>query len=157
MAGSDFRPLAKCMSHVGRVSTGGQPISRRPVGSGHREPANAAARVERAPDADASPAAPAAAVPIGLGAAEVRRVAGTISDTAKNLAAPDRARTAAPSGAPVRVVTLTLNPEHLGRVALTIRLAGDRLSVRMDAEKEETARMIESDSEALTKLLGADG
>lgn len=54
-------------------------------------------------------------------------------------------------------MSLTLNPEHLGRVTLTIRLIGDRLSLRVEAEKETTARMIEADGEALAELLDREG
>ena len=131
---------------------------RLPAGSADRPPARSVGAVARAPDGDVSAPAQTGAPSVGLGAAEIRRLATTIIATANDIAAPARPDTAAATpGAPLRVVTLTLNPEHLGRVSLTIRLVGDRLSVRMDAENEETARMIEGDGEALVRLLDSEG
>jgi chemotaxis protein MotD len=127
-------------------------------GNAERQPERAVRSVAPAPGADTLQPGANSTGPAGLGAAEIRRLAATIIEAAEDVGSPQRAGALpASSAAPVRVVSLTLNPEHLGRVSVTIRLVGDRLSLRMDAEREETARMIEGDGEALARLLDSEG
>jgi hypothetical protein len=107
------------------------------------------------------PTAPAPPDTGRLGTDQLQRIAAVVADAAREAAPPEPAsgptapRVLEPG--PLRVVSLTLNPEHLGRVTITIRLTGDRLSLRVEAEKDTTARMIEADGDALAGLLDREG
>ncbi|WP_181704779.1 flagellar hook-length control protein FliK [Chthonobacter rhizosphaerae] len=61
------------------------------------------------------------------------------------------------SAPPVHVMEIQLQPEALGSVRVELRAAGDRLAVRIIADNQETARLLEADSSALTRRLETAG
>jgi hypothetical protein len=107
------------------------------------------------------PTAPAPPDTGRLGTDQLQRIAVLVAGAAGEAAPPEPTggptALRPPEAGPLRVVSLTLNPEHLGRVTITIRLTGDRLSLRVEAERDETARMIEADGDALAGLLDREG
>jgi chemotaxis protein MotD len=97
----------------------------------------------------------------GLPATELRRVAAAIAEVAQ--AAPRSAPTTEPSLSaasglkePVRMLTIQLQPEDLGRVEVRLRLQGNALSMQLRASNE-TVRLLEQDRQALTELLRTSG
>jgi hypothetical protein len=52
---------------------------------------------------------------------------------------------------------LQLDPQHLGGVTVTMRLAGTRLELRVEAEQPETARLIGKDKSLIVAKLQSAG
>ncbi len=110
-----------------------------------------------APATAAGAALQPGAMPERLAGADLPRVSAFLADALRTPTLPSPPAGDGGQSGPLRIVALTLDPEHLGRVKLTIRMAGDRLSLHVAAERPETAEMIENDAEALSRLLGAEG
>jgi chemotaxis protein MotD len=115
------------------------------------------------PDAAGAPAsgrtespAPATSLP----AATLRQLAERIASEA---ASTDRAvnhgtaheKTAAPSA--VKVLSIALAPVELGSVNIRLSMRGDALVVEIAADRQDTARLLHQDREALSRLLQASG
>lgn len=102
----------------------------------------------------------------GLPSGQLDRIASAIvndaasapQDTTASQSLSGRAA-AAPTAhpAPVRNLTIQLNPEDLGRVQIELRVRDGALSVKVRPEHDETARLIENDREVLTDLLRSAG
>lgn len=58
---------------------------------------------------------------------------------------------------PVRVLNIDLHPADLGSVSVRMSMHGDVLGVQIEAERPETARMLQSDQSALTDMLRTAG
>src|SRR5262249_51403089 len=87
--------------------------------------------------------------------AQLQRMADAISTA--SVSANPRAG-AVPTGVdmatPVRAMTIELHPTELGVVTVKLRLSGGDLSVALQASRPETARLLEHEKAALSKLLG---
>ena len=88
-------------------------------------------------------------------ATEVLSSAGTASGS---LAAARQA----PSPSALKVLSIELQPVELGTVRVRMSLRDDALVVEITADRQETARLLQQDREALSRLLqgsgvGADG
>lgn len=59
--------------------------------------------------------------------------------------------------APVKVLTLQLDPPDLGAVTVKMRLAGDAVEIRMTAERHETAQMLQHERGTLTEAMQSAG
>jgi chemotaxis protein MotD len=57
----------------------------------------------------------------------------------------------------VRVLVLQLHPAELGGVTLRIALKGNALDLQIEADKGQTARLLNDDREALSSLLRTAG
>ena len=111
----------------------------------------------RLPDHDESRPVSADATAQLLPKPELPRIAASLSEALRAPVATPLAPSPAAQAGPLRVVSLTLDPEHLGRVTLTIRLANERLSLHVAADRPETAEMIEKDADVIAQLLGGEG
>lgn len=61
------------------------------------------------------------------------------------------------SRGPLRVLHIKLEPEDLGAVVLRMRLVGQSLELHLEASRAETARLLDKDRDALTRVLRASG
>lgn len=137
---------------------GGQRSGR---GDGSGADAKAAAVVaERKPVASASPDTLGAA---GQGATPAQQLGQRMVAVAHELKAENAAPVAqsttdaASNSAPVRVLSINLHPEDLGSVTVRMTLVRDALEVQIEAEHPSTARMLQSDSDALSDMLRSSG
>jgi hypothetical protein len=114
-------------------------------------------------DQDDNKAAPATRnVPVGrvtmanhfpVTADPVRQIATEVMhalDSKSGVAAPD------PQNAPVKTVSIQLEPESLGAVTLRMRLSGDQLSVRVDVAEPATLDLIQRERDRLQKSMATD-
>jgi hypothetical protein len=81
--------------------------------------------------------------------------AATAGDVAPRLSAP--AAAPAPAATPVKEIDVDLSPSGLEDVSMTMRLAGDRLSVVIRAASSQTAGSIEGARDAIADRLAAIG
>lgn len=114
----------------------------------------AAASVERKPTAapdDVTQPGPASSPVQQLGQRLLSAASELKSDAAASMAptGADQPQTAAP----VRVLSINLHPEELGSVTVRMTLVRDALEVQIEAEHHSTARMLQSDSDALSDML----
>ncbi|KAB2917451.1 MAG: hypothetical protein F9K29_09475 [Hyphomicrobiaceae bacterium] len=59
--------------------------------------------------------------------------------------------------APVKVLYIQLQPAELGTVMVRMALKNDALELHLEVSRQETARLIDSDRETLTKILQSAG
>ncbi len=71
---------------------------------------------------------------------------------AQSVSAPGLDQPAAANG-PVRVLSINLHPAELGSVTVRMSLVRDALEVQIEAEHPATARMLQTDSDALSDML----
>ena len=79
------------------------------------------------------------------------------ADAATGQGAPRAARTPAASPAPVREIDVDLSPGGLEDVSMTMRLAGDKLSLVIRAGSSQTTGAIEGARDAIAERLAAIG
>lgn len=80
--------------------------------------------------------------------------AGAQSARADNLFRPTNVKA---SDSVLRVLNLQLHPAELGLVTIKMKLSGDSLEMELQVENEETARMLQNDTEKLSNLLRGSG
>jgi flagellar hook-length control protein FliK len=61
------------------------------------------------------------------------------------------------SAGALRVLDLQLKPAELGLVTIRMRLSGDSIEMEIQAESEETADLLKTDTEKLSNLLRMSG
>ena len=140
---SDASPHRPAAALPGWTDSGRRPTGWSEPGSGDRQPSawpgapssGPASVLASAHPADAQPAPPAEVVPTPSAAAAA----------------------AAEAKSPVREIDLDLSPGGLEDVTMTMRLAGDRLSVVIRAASSETVGGIEGAREAIAERLAAIG
>ena len=98
---------------------------------------------------------PASLVAIGTAPA-VAYASSAAAATAPTLSSP-RASPAAPTAPPVREIDVDLSPGGLEDVSMTMRLAGDKLSLVVRAASSQTTGAIEGAREAIAERLAAIG
>jgi hypothetical protein len=84
----------------------------------------------------------------------------TAKDSAPSAAASDAAAAATTSATPAvsgGVVTLALDPEHLGRVSITLRMRADTVDIKIEVERPQTLALLEKDKHLLTAAVDAAG
>jgi flagellar hook-length control protein FliK len=122
-------------------------------GSGADAKASAAS-IERKPIA-----APDDATQPGPGSSPVQQLGQRLLSAASDLKSEATAAMAPTSpdqpqsSAPVRVLSINLHPEELGSVTVRMTQVRDALEVQIEAEHHTTARMLQSDSDALSDML----
>jgi chemotaxis protein MotD len=75
-------------------------------------------------------------------------------------ARPADGTTALPAAAtaqPLKVLTVQLNPAELGVVTVRIALKSDGLELQIEADRRETARLVDADRETLSRVLRSAG
>ncbi|RTL72435.1 MAG: flagellar hook-length control protein FliK [Hyphomicrobiales bacterium] len=118
----------------------------------------AAASIERKPVA-----APADTTQPGTAASPVQQLGQRLLSAASELksdASAPMTSTGADqpqAAAPVRVLSINLHPEELGSVTVRMTLVRDALEVQIEAEHHSTARMLQTDSDALSDMLRSAG
>jgi len=83
--------------------------------------------------------------------------AGDTQATQRSLPASTASNASTANAGPVKTLTIQLHPVELGSVKIELRLGRDALSVRLEASRAETARMLQQDSQALSDLLKGTG
>lgn len=78
-------------------------------------------------------------------------------ESAPTPATPETEATQTVSRGPLRVLHIKLEPEDLGAVVLRMRLVGQSLELHLEASRAETARLLDKDRDALTRVLRASG
>lgn len=113
---------------------------------------------EPAPVEDRSGQASAPTAPL------VQQIGPQLADTVREMkAAAEAVRTSAGTAAdtstagPVRVLSIDLHPAELGSVSVRMSMHGEVLGVQIEAERPETARMLQSDASALSDMLRTAG
>ncbi len=100
----------------------------------------------------------AAAAPLQTAFADPNpRGAGAAAGAGAPRAAPTAAASPAPSAAPVREIDVDLSPGGLENVSMTMRLAGDRLSLVIRAASSQTTGAIEGARDAIAERMAAIG
>jgi chemotaxis protein MotD len=89
----------------------------------------------------------------------VDRIAAQLVDAQRSEAQPAQSVRSASlsSGAPLRVLSIQLQPADLGTVTVRMSLKEDTLELQLEAANPETARLISKDREALSGLLRSAG
>jgi hypothetical protein len=82
---------------------------------------------------------------------------GSAADAGAPRAAPTAAASTPRPGAPVREIDVDLSPGALEDVSMTMRLAGDRLSLVIRAASSETTAAIEGSRDAIAERMAAIG
>lgn len=99
-------------------------------------------------------------LPSDLPAAPVQQIARQIADSG-TVDSPPRSDTSSPfariAPAPTKVLYIQLQPAELGTVTVRMALKNDALELHLEVSRQETARMINSDRETLTKILQSAG
>lgn len=133
---------------------GGDPGGKGDPKSALREPASAE---------PANPVADKAASTVPTGS-PMEQLAPRLLDTAREMKAVDPAAATAstsaaatPAAGPMRVLSIDLHPADLGSLTVRMSLAGDTLGVHIEAERPETARLLQNDASALSDMLRTAG
>ncbi len=103
-----------------------------------------------------------------LPAATLHRMAGSVASEARSMAAEAGTQahradnlfqqtSVKASTSVLRVLNLQLHPAELGLVTIKMKLSGDSLEMELQVENEETARMLQNDTEKLSSLLKGSG
>jgi chemotaxis protein MotD len=112
-------------------------------------------------------AAPAHGVGVGLESGPALGPASPLRQLAQHIAAeaaPGEAATGGavahdktPAPSVLRVLSIQLQPLELGTVSVRMRMRNDAIAVEITADRQETARLLQQDREALLRLLQASG
>lgn len=97
--------------------------------------------------------APGLASPLRQLAQQIAAAAAPDEAALDSAVAPDK--TPAPSV--LKVLSIQLQPLELGTVSVRMRLRHDAIAVEITADRQETARLLQQDREALMRLLQASG
>ena len=133
-------------------AAGHQPASRESESLGHVVPS---ANGNVATDQARASQAPAPASPLQQISTRIAAAAHALQSEASQSPAAAGARVA--SAPVVKVLRLELQPADLGTITIRMSLKQDGLDVRVEAGRIETARMLQTDQEALTKVLSNAG
>ncbi len=98
---------------------------------------------------------PVPAAPAGLPVASLARLSAVLAQAAElSSGSGQRAEAAGQrSRAPVRILSITLEPADLGSVSVRLRARGDTLDISLRAAQPQTARLLENDSGKLRGLI----
>ncbi|MBZ8131770.1 flagellar hook-length control protein FliK [Afifella sp. IM 167] len=128
--------------------------------AGEMRAADAGVVRESAADSSEPSLPPAQLNRIASAIASESRAAGEVPASQRGLSPAVAVAAQTGAAGPVKTLTIQLHPADLGSVKIQLRLGGDALSVRLEASRAETARMLQRDSQALSDLLkgaGQDG
>jgi chemotaxis protein MotD len=117
---------------------------------------------ERGPAASVSqqPASPGdrdpivAEVPVEFRATDLPNLVDSAETAVESAAMKTDAR---PDHTPMRMLTVQLDPPDLGEVTIKMRLKGDNLELRVVAANHDTARLLQTQRDALTDLMRDTG